>query len=152
VVDLNVRAHLWENKKGMRSAVASVLKHAMLVKASTADLAALDVGSESQALAWVRKHAKNASIVLTRGKGIAMAVGTHGEVSVSTKPKKCVDATGAGDAFIAGVLATLIACDASPKTNAWNDAAIWKRALLVGHTLGGVAISSRGSVSGIASA
>jgi fructokinase len=152
VVDLNVRAHLWKNPKGMRSAVASVLEHAMLVKASTADLAALDVGNESKALAWVSKHAKNASIVLTRGKGNATALGTHGEISVGTKPKTCIDATGAGDAFIAGVLATLISEGASPDTKAWNDAAIWRRALEVGHTLGALAISKRGSVSGITNA
>jgi fructokinase len=149
VVDLNVRAHLWKDREGMRKAIASVLEDAMLVKASTADLAALAVGSETKALEWVRNHAKKASIVITRGAGKATAIGAHGEISVSTKPRKCVDATGAGDAFIAGVLATLVANDASPNSAAWKNADVWKRALEVGHTLGAVAISKRGSVSGI---
>lgn len=149
VVDLNVRAHLWADRNGMRRAVASVLKDAMLVKASAADLAALGVGGETKALAWVRSHAKKATIVITRGRGSADAIGAHGKVSVRTEPKKCADATGAGDAFIAGVLATLITADASPTTEGWKNEGVWKRALQVGHTLGGVAISKRGSVSGI---
>ncbi len=149
VVDLNVRAHLWKDREGMRKAIASVLKDAMLVKASTADLAALALGSETKALAWVQIHAKKASIVLTRGGGAADAIGAHGKISVKTEAKKCVDATGAGDAFIAGVLAALLSADASPSSNAWKNADVWKHALLVGHTLGAVAISKRGSVSGI---
>jgi fructokinase len=149
VVDLNVRAHLWKDHDGMRRAIASVLNDAMLVKASTADLAALSVGSEAKALAWVRNHAKKATIVITRGRGSADAIGAHGKITVQTKPRKCVDATGAGDAFIAGVLGALISADASPGTEAWKNAAVWERALKVGHTLGAVAISKRGSVSGI---
>lgn len=151
VVDLNVRAHLWKDREGMRRAIASVLDDAMLVKASTADLAALALGSETKALAWVRDHAKKASIVITRGGGAADAIGAHGKISVKTEPKKCIDATGAGDAFIAGVLATLTTNHASPKSAEWKNAAVWKRALEVGHTLGAVAISKRGSVSGITS-
>ncbi|MEO7113296.1 MAG: carbohydrate kinase [Polyangiaceae bacterium] len=149
VVDLNVRAHLWADHDGMRRAIASVLKNAMLVKASAADLAALSVGNETKALAWVRSHAKDAEIVITRGGGRAEAIGAHERVSAATRRKKCVDATGAGDAFIAGVLATLIAADASPSGESWKNAAVWKRALQVGHMLGSVAIAKRGSVSGI---
>ncbi|MEO8874304.1 MAG: carbohydrate kinase, partial [Polyangiaceae bacterium] len=108
VVDLNVRAHLWKQRAGMREAIARVLNRAMLVKASTADLAALDVGTEANALAWVRNQAKSATIVLTRGAEKASAIGAHGEVSVTTKRAKCIDATGAGDAFISGVLAMLL--------------------------------------------
>jgi len=150
VVDLNVRAHLWKDRSGMQNAIASVLKHAVLVKASTADLAALDLGRESKALAWVRSKGKNASIVLTRGSEEATAIGEHGEISVKTKRVKCVDATGAGDAFIAGVLASLLAAESQPGSAAWRDPEIWTRALEVGHILGGVAVSKRGAVSAIA--
>ncbi len=149
VVDLNVRAHLWKDRAGMREAVASVLQDAMLVKASTADLAALSVGSETKALAWVRDRAKKASVVITRGSGIADAIGAHGNISVKTEPKKCIDATGAGDAFIAGVLATLIRNGSSRDSAAWKNSAVWERALKVGHMLGAAAISKRGSVSAI---
>jgi fructokinase len=149
VVDLNVRAHLWKSRAGMRKAIASVLQDAMLVKASTADLAALSLGSETKALAWVRKQAKKASVVITRGSGIADAIGAHGHVSIKTEPKKCVDATGAGDAFIAGVLATLIRNESTPDSAAWRNPDVWERALKVGHKLGAAAISKRGSVSAI---
>ncbi|MGH7328314.1 MAG: carbohydrate kinase family protein, partial [Polyangiaceae bacterium] len=129
VVDLNVRAHLWKNEAGMRRAIAGVLEHAMLVKASSADLVALGVGDERAGFAWTRKYAKKASIVITRGKGTAAAIGAHGEVGSAAKPARCVDATGAGDAFTAGVLASLCAARAVPDAAAWKSAKMWTRAL-----------------------
>ena len=149
VVDLNVRAHLWKNESGMRRAIAGVLEHAMLVKASSADLAALDVGDERAGLAWTRKYARNATIVLTRGNASASAVGHHGAVDVATRPVRCVDATGAGDAFTAGVLASLLAAGAMPEAASWKSAKMWTRALAVGHMLGAKAVSKRGAVAGV---
>lgn len=149
VVDLNVRAHLWKNEPGMRRAIAGVLEHAMLVKASSADLVALGIGDERAGLAWTRKYAKKASIVLTRGKGSAAAIGAHGHVDLPTTPVRCVDATGAGDAFMAGVLAALCAARALPDAAAWKSVEMWTRALAVGHMLGAKAVSKRGAVAGV---
>ena len=149
VVDLNVRRHLWKKEAGMRRAIASVLEHAMLVKASSADLLALGVGDETAGLAWTRKYAKKATIVLTRGKASASAIGRHGTVDVATTPVRCVDATGAGDAFTAGVLASLLAAGALPDAAAWKSAKMWTRALAVGHMLGAKAVSKRGAVAGV---
>ncbi len=149
VVDLNVRAHLWKSSKGMREAIAGVLEHAMLVKASSADLAALGVGDEAKALGWVIARAKGATVVLTRGPGPASAVGAHGTVSVMPPAAKLVDATGAGDAFVAGVLAALLAARALPTSPKWKSAEMWTDALKIGSMLGSKAITRRGAVAGI---
>lgn len=149
VVDLNVRAHLWKSSKGMRAAIAGVLEHAMLVKASSADLAALGVGDEAKALAWVVARAKGATVLLTRGPGPASAVGAHGTVSVLPPAAKLVDATGAGDAFVAGVLAALLAVRAGPRSPTWKSAEMWTDALKIGSMLGSKAITKRGAVAGI---
>lgn len=149
VVDLNVRAHLWKSAAGMRREIASVLGDAMLVKASAADLASLGVGDERAALAWTRKHAKKASIVITRGKGTATALYPHGSVDVPPRAVHCVDATGAGDAFLAGTLAALLAAKAVPGGAAWKSAEMWTRAVRVGHMLGAKAVSARGAVRGV---
>ena len=143
VVDLNVRAHLWKSPTVMRARIAELLRHADLVKGSAPDLRA--VGGER----FLKKHAPNATWVLTDGASSARAVGAHGEVVVPATPVKCVDATGAGDAFIAGVLAALLAANARPGRRAFRDPQVFAEALAVGHKLGAKAVSRPGAVAGL---
>ena len=60
-----------------------------------------------------------------------------------------MDATGAGDAFLAGVLAVLSAAEAQPGRNVWRDPELFQEALGVGHRLGAKAVSRVGAVRGI---
>ncbi len=148
VVDLNVRKHLWKDERVMRARIAALVKHAALVKASRADLAALG-GKNRQFLA---QNAPHATWILTDGPRDAHAVivgGAHGEVSMPALAAKCVDATGAGDAFLAGVLATLVRHRATPGSRAWSDAAVFSEALRVGHMLGKKVVSKVGAVAGL---
>lgn len=142
-VDLNVRSHLWESKRAMKRAIAELLLHAQLVKASRDDLDALG------GLTWLRKTAPGATLILTSGGGPARAIGAHGDVEARTKKAPCVDATGAGDAFLAGVLATLLTHDAAPGRAAWKSPQVFVQALRVGHMLGRKAISATGAVTGL---
>lgn len=146
IVDLNVRAHLWKSPVVMRRAIARLVRHASLVKASSADLEALD---GKGGLAWLGAHAPHATWLVTRGEAPASAIGAHGEVTVPPPPSRCVDATGAGDAFLAGALATLIAAKATPGTLRWLAPDVWREALVVGHALAGKAISRPGAVRGL---
>ncbi|HEX7604087.1 MAG TPA: PfkB family carbohydrate kinase, partial [Polyangiaceae bacterium] len=75
----------------------------------------------------------------------------HGEVAVPALKARCVDATGAGDAFIAGSLAVLLAAKARPGRVAWRDPELFAEALGVGHMLGAKAVSRAGAVSGLVS-
>jgi fructokinase len=143
VVDLNVRAHLWKDRSLMRERIAELLAHAALVKASAPDLAA--VGG----LGFLRRHAPSATWILTNGERPARAVGAHGDVTVPSTPVRCVDATGAGDAFIAGVLAALLAHGARPGAASFRDPAVFAAALEVGHKLGAKAVSRPGAVAGV---
>jgi fructokinase len=145
-VDLNVRAHLWSSRRAMRSAIASLVRHAALVKASSADLRAL---AGRGGLAWLRAHAPGATWLLTRGGGPASAIGAQGEVTVRAVRARCVDATGAGDAFLAGTLAALLAAKALPGTTPWADGTVWRDALEVGHGMAAKAIGRPGAVSGL---
>ncbi len=149
IVDLNVRAHLWSSKKAMKESVSKVIYEAALVKASLTDLAALDIGNEAAAIRWVRGAAPKATVIVTRGAGKASAYGAHGEASLCGHEATCVDATGAGDAFLAGVIAALVAARAEPGAAPWEDPATWLAALDVGHSLGVKAVSKIGAVSGI---
>jgi fructokinase len=147
LVDLNVRAHLWSRPSAMRSAIGALVERAHLVKASDADLRA--VGGKSGGLRWLERHARRASWLLTRGAEVATAIGEHGEVHAPALRARCVDATGAGDAFIAGSMATLLAAGAVPGSSAWRDPSVWHAALRAGHIMGKKAVSRAGAVAGL---
>jgi fructokinase len=146
VVDLNVREHLWSSKTQMRDAVSKLVGRASIVKGSFADLVAI---TGRRDILWLADHAPKAAWIVTQGAKGASALGDHGFVARPSARVKCLDATGAGDAFIAGVLAVLLAAEATPGTPAWRDERVWSSALEVGHILGAKAVSRVGAVTGI---
>ena len=149
-VDLNVRAHLWPSRGAMEKAIAGLVRRAAVVKASDADLRAVSGGASSRrGLRWLERHAPQASWLVTRGPGVASALGVHGAVDASALRARCVDATGAGDAFIAGALATLVAARAVPGSASWVEPEVWRTALRAGHMMGKKAVSRPGAVSGV---
>jgi fructokinase len=149
-VDLNVRAHLWPSRAAMERAIAALVRRAVVVKASDADLRAVSGGTSPRSgLRWLERHAPQASWLITRGPGVASAIGAHGAVDASALRARCVDATGAGDAFIAGALATLVAARAVPGSASWREPDVWRAALRAGHMMGKKAVSRPGAVSGV---
>jgi fructokinase len=150
LVELNVRPHLWPSRTAMRNAIADLAARATVIKASDADLRALGGGGRrGAAYGWLARHAPGATWLVTRGASLASAVGEHGEVSVAPRPVRCVDATGAGDAFLAGALAALVAQGATPGSSAWKDPRFWTSVLRIGHMMGMKAVSRRGAVAGL---
>ncbi len=148
VVDLNVRPHLWSDGEAMKRAVSELVSHAALVKGSEKDMGAI---AGKRGMSWLEEHAKNITWVLTRGENGAAAVGAHGQVTAPTKRVRCIDATGAGDAFTAGVVAVLARAGAKPGSAEWKDGKLWQRALEIGHALGAKAVSAAGATAGLAS-
>jgi fructokinase len=146
-VDLNVRAHLWRDRKTMQDTIAALAGGASLIKASEADLR--EVAGAKGGIRWLAKHAPQATWLITRGGGVATAIGEHGEVKAPALRTRCIDATGGGDAFIAGSLATLLAAGAVPGTPSWRDPDVWASALRVGHIMGKKAVSLPGAVAGL---
>lgn len=148
IADLNVRAHLWADRRRMREAVASLVEHAHFIKASADDLAALEVGSEARALAWIRSRARAGAqpptILLTRGAETSSAFGAFGRVDVRARASRCVDATGAGDAFLAGVIRIFSAV--SEEERAAPSSAALTQALRLGNAMGARVVRKRGAV------
>ncbi len=149
LVDLNVRAHLWPDPRAMKKAIAGLVERAAIVKASDADLHALGGAGGDSRMAWLERHASGAAWLVTRGQGTASAVGEHGLVHAPAERARCVDATGAGDAFIAGSLAALVAARAVPGSSVWRDPDLWRAALRAGHIMGKKAVSQAGAVAGL---
>ncbi len=146
VVDLNVRAHLWADEAAMRNAVKELVARAALVKGSERDLNAL---AGKRGVSWLEENAKQATWIFTRGENGAAAVGAHGQATAPTKRVRCIDRSGAGDAFIAGVLAVLVKAGAKPGGPEWKDTKLWTRALEVGHLLGAKVVAALGATNGL---
>lgn len=147
VLDLNLRPHLWSDADAMKKAVIDLVSHAALVKGSEKDINAI---AGKRGMSWLDEHAKGATWVLTRGENGAAAVGVHGQVTAPTKRVRCIDATGAGDAFTAGIVAVLARAGAKPGSAEWKDGKLWQRALEIGHALGAKAVSAVGATGGLA--
>ena len=146
VVDLNVHLHMWPDVEEMRTATKELVGRAAIVKASNGDL---DAVAGKRGLTWLEAQAKGATWIMTRGENGAAALGPHGQVTAPTKRVRCIDATGAGDAFLAGVLAVLVRSGAKPGSKEWNDAKLWSRALEVAHILAAKSVSAVGGTGGL---
>lgn len=105
--DPNVRPQLMGDPVTARRRVLATVAIADVVKASNEDLAWLypDVDVTTMAREWL---ALGPSIVaITRGAGGAFALTRAGTVDVPARSTLVVDTVGAGDAFMAGLLAAL---------------------------------------------
>jgi fructokinase len=146
VLDLNVRAHLWPDKAVMRSTIRTLAQNADIIKASSDDLAHL---GNPLPLAWAPK----AIWFLTRGGKAATILHANQAYDVPTKETRTVvDATGAGDAFLAGVL-TALSVSAGAKTSTSKRAFLRAdqcvAAAEVGHLLARKAIRKLGATAGL---
>ncbi|GAB2987590.1 carbohydrate kinase family protein [Nocardioides montaniterrae] len=105
--DPNVRPLLMGEAQVARKRIEELVSLADVVKASDEDLAWLypDVDQEAVARWW--HELGPALVVVTRGALGAYAVGPSGDVRVPTPPVTVADTIGAGDSFMAGLLAAL---------------------------------------------
>jgi fructokinase len=147
VVDLNARLHLWANADALREACRELVAKAVLVKGSETDLGAI---AGKRGISWLEEHAKQATWILTRGENGAAAVGAHGQATAPTKRVRCIDATGAGDAFLGGVLAVLVRAAPNASGKEWKDAKVWTRAMETGHQVAAKVVAQVGATTGLA--
>lgn len=141
-VDINARPRMWP-RAGRTSPGAGVgaaqhpgvdagvrgcfrlFAQADLVKCSTGDLGVL--GLTARALR--ERLRPEATLVVTDGARATLVLGPEGERAVAPRPVRPLDPTGAGDAFCAGMLASLV----WEERARWADPALLLRAVARGH-------------------
>ncbi|WP_437687190.1 PfkB family carbohydrate kinase [Sorangium sp. So ce176] len=131
-VDANARPRMWpraeraagEPGAGVRGWFR-LLGEADLVKCSAGDLHVLG----TTACALRDRLRPDATLVVTDGARATLVLGPGGERSVAPRPVRPLDPTGAGDAFCAGMLASLVWQERA----AWADATLMLRAVARGH-------------------
>lgn len=108
--DPNVRPGLLAGPERARDLIEPYLRLAHLVKASDADLAWLYPDRDPLESLRIWAAAGPEVVVLTRGAQGAVAIATDGTlVTAPARPVRLRDTVGAGDAFMAGLLAAVIA-------------------------------------------
>jgi fructokinase len=144
VVDLNVRAHLWADRPRLEHALATLCAQAWCLKASGEDLEALALEPSLQSL---QRLNPNAYTVLTRGALGAEIGGWDTTLQFPTEPVSELDPVGAGDAFLAGLLAVLEAGGEALRSSPEG----WRAAVAFGQRLGALAVGALGPVEGLGS-
>jgi fructokinase len=108
-VDMNYRPGLWPTHADARPRIWSLLREADVVKLSASELAYLagPMRSEEAAIAklW---EGRTRWLLITDGAGLIRHLTCDMEDTASTYEVKTVNTTGAGDAFVAGILASLV--------------------------------------------
>lgn len=112
--DLNLRPHLWPEIKEAPPLLRKVLASCDVVKLTDDELPLL-CGTESiEAGAQVVRGLGVQVVVVTLGERGAYLDSPQGTAYFAADPVTVVDRTGAGDAFSAGLLATLLVCLQGP--------------------------------------
>jgi fructokinase len=105
--DPNVRPHLWDDPAPLRALCAEVIPHCAVVKLAD-DEAELCTGEREPARAAAALVAMGVEIAcITLGREGALVRRGADVLSVPADEVEAVDTTGAGDAFVAGLLAAV---------------------------------------------
>jgi len=143
--DPNLRLPLWPSAEAARTEMLAGWQHADLIKVSEEELAFLSGEGQTDLSGFARGarklwHDRLRLLVITRGAAgcVYFTPETAGEApGFVVKP---VDTTGAGDGFVAGLLAGLLDHDL-----AW-DRAIIEDALRLGNAVGALTTTQRGAI------
>jgi len=108
-VDLNYRPGLWPTHADARPRIWSLLGQADVVKLSASELAYLTEPMKSEAAVIAKLWEGRARwLLITDGPGLIRHLTRDREDTASTYEVKSINTTGAGDAFVAGILASLM--------------------------------------------
>lgn len=108
--DPNLREEVWQKPEELRDTVLKAVGMADVVKFSDDEIVFLSQQPDlTSAIAWLRATYRLPMVVITQGKKGALVIRGEQEVLITGKPVSPVDTTGAGDAFVGGLLAGLAA-------------------------------------------
>ena len=145
--DVNLRANLWDSLDAFREAVDPLLDLSTVIKLSEDELSPV-LGVEDPGGAADRLLERGVSLALVSmgGEGAFYATRTFRGEAPAFRIDKLVDATGAGDAFLAGTLTHL-----SERPGWHDDEASVREAARRGTAAGALACTEFGAMKGLPS-
>jgi fructokinase len=144
--DPNLRMDLWPSEECARDTVLKAFEQVNLVKVSEEELCFLTgIDDEVAALKHLSSSYPNTRFLLTMGPDGSLTVENHELVKVPSEKVNCIDTTGAGDAFMAGVLAWLC----SEEYQGELPPESMKEAMKFANRIGGLATTKLGAMSAL---
>ncbi|MFB4163077.1 aminoimidazole riboside kinase [Alteribacillus sp. JSM 102045] len=144
--DPNVRLPLWPDEKQAREAILNTISHADLVKISEDELEFLTGETEEEKGTAKLEKYQIPILVITKGEHGSTIITKKGRVDAEAERMKAVDTTGAGDAYLSGLLYHVHEFDASIEDMSLQQ---WKQAASFASLSGGLAASSKGAMSSL---
>jgi fructokinase len=136
--DVNLREHLWESTEAAREAIDPLFDRSRIVKLSGDEIAPLLGTDDSGEAADLLLDRGTALVFISLGPDGAFYASKEFSGSVPAFEVEAVDATGAGDAFLAAVLVHL-------SGEAWNEKAV-REATMRGSAAGALACTGYGAM------
>jgi fructokinase len=119
--DPNIRADLWQDPELLRTCLDRALRLANVVKLSEEELALIGGSDDvSAGIAALTRRYQPELLLVTQGKAGVLAAFQQQFTHFRAQPVVSVDTTGAGDAFVAGLLASLAAKGMPRISRRWN--------------------------------
>jgi len=144
--DPNLRFNLWPNQALLKKTVLEFIPLAELIKVSSEELTFLtDDPDEASAvkklfIGFVR------FVAVTKGKDGVTFYTKRGSISIPASTTRVVDTTGAGDAFLGGLLFRLM-----KKSNLSDDAEVYRDDLIFANKVAGYVVARKGAMSAMPS-
>ncbi len=145
--DPNLRVHMWPSTEACCEAAQTLIRHAQIVKLNDDEAALVTQQQDPIEAAQVLSSWGPSLAVVTQGERGCVWRGRWGEGSLPAVTVQTVDTTGAGDAFVAGMLAVF----ARSEPNAEGDFApeTVHEAMTTGVALGAAAVTQVGATTGV---
>lgn len=145
--DPNLREEVWLNVAELKTVVLQAVALADVVKFSDDELLFLTEQADLQtALSWLNKQYNLPLVLITQGKKGALVIHNNEQQLVTGKPANPIDTTGAGDAFVGGLLAGLVASDH------WQDNDNLLSIIRQANACGALATTAKGAMTALPTA
>lgn len=141
--DPNLREEVWADPTELKPVVNQAIELADVVKFSDDELMFLtDTDSLEQGLNAIEKY-NNTLVLVTQGAKGALVVFNNQQRLISGQAVKPIDTTGAGDAFVGGLLAKLA------QSNQWANDSTIEAAVLWANGCGALATTQKGAMTAL---
>lgn len=142
--DVNLREQMWANKDEMRTTITQFCHDADILKLSDEELFWLTQSNDwSEALNKLQQHYEASLKLITKGKDGSIVLWQGKTFSFDSYHVNSVDTTGAGDAFVAGLLSS-IASSGMP-----DDKLMLESMMTIASACGALATTKKGALTAL---
>ncbi|MCO6553233.1 MAG: aminoimidazole riboside kinase [Gilliamella sp.] len=142
--DVNLREQMWANKDEMRTTITQFCHDADILKLSDEELFWLTQSNDwSEALNKLQQHYEAPLKLITKGKDGSIVLWQGKTFSFDSYHVNSVDTTGAGDAFVAGLLSS-IASSGMPE-----DKLMLESMMTIASACGALATTKKGALTAL---